>query len=872
MNVLKLEAILGLDKSQFDSGLDSASGKMGSFGSAIGSGFKKIAQVGAAALAGATTAVTAFAGASVKVGADFDKSMSQVVATMGYSVEELNTEGSEAQQTMQKLRDFAREMGATTAFSATQAADALNYMALAGYDAETSMNMLPNVLNLAAAGSFDLARASDMVTDTQTAFGLSLERTSQMVDEMAKAASTGNTSVEQLGDAFLVVGGLAKELNGGMIMLSDGTFASTDGVQELEIALTAMANAGIKGSEAGTHMRNMLLKLSSPTAEGTKQLEALGVQVFDTEGNMNALSDIMLDLSTAMDGLTQEEKLQAISEIFNTRDVASAEALMAAVGEDWAKIGESILDAEGAAAAMAGVQLDNLAGDITIFKSALSDAQIELSDQLTPSLREFVQLGTTGLQNITAGFKSGGLDGAMEAVGNTLTDGIAKIAAGAPKAVQAGIQLIGALGKGLMQNLPTLLKAGSEIITMVGTAIIEGAPALFTAAQEILGMLGQGIIEAAPDALALVFELIPQLIDGLSVASEQFLLFGADLLLALAQGVQENFPTFIEQFMTSLVDFTTNLRENFGTFVDAGIQLLMSLAQGLIAGIPTFIETIPIIVSNIAGLINDNAPKLLEAGLELIVQLGLGLISAIPVLLENIPLIFQAIWDVWTAINWLELGTKVITAIKEGFTSMATDLPTKLKEFGDSAVEKFKNIDWKQLGRNVINFIKNGLEILKEEIPKKLKSIGESAVKFVKEIDWLDLGKSIVNGIAEGISKFGDAIMTAVLNAAKGAFDAVKKFFGISSPSKLMRDEIGKWVPLGFAEGVEDNLEPVYAAFDRMYEPLDGTMETVTSGSDARLVDLVNIIVSLLYEYLPNRGDADDIMAQLDRQLGIIAA
>lgn len=271
-------------------------------------------------LSGGISAITDFGKASVASGAQFDTSMSQVAATMGTTVDKI-----------EDLRNFAQEMGATTTFSATQAADALNYMALAGYDANTSMQMLPNVLNLAAAGNFDLARASDMVTDTQTAFGISLERTAQMVDEMAKAASTGNTSVEQLGDAFLVVGGLTQELNGGLIQMGPGVLRSVDGVQELEIALTAMANAGIKGSEAGTHMRNMLLKLSDPTKDGAMALEAMGVSVFNTEGQMRSLADIFGDLNNKMDDMTQQEKISVISDLFNTRDIASAEALLNAV-------------------------------------------------------------------------------------------------------------------------------------------------------------------------------------------------------------------------------------------------------------------------------------------------------------------------------------------------------------------------------------------------------------------------------------------------------------------------------------------------------------------------------------------------------------
>ena len=399
MNIFELSAKITADTSDFDSKV----------GSMVSSGVKKFAALTTAA--GAATA--AFVGKSVKTGAEFDAAMSQVQATMLKTNEEMVNEVGHAETAygsfQGNLREFAQFLGENTAFSATQAAEALNYMALAGYDTQESMDMLPNVLSLAAAGNFDLARASDMVTDAQTAFGITAERTTQMVDEMAKTASISNTSVEQMGDAFLVVGGLAKELNGGMVTLADGTQKPVDGLQELEIALGAMANAGIKGSEAGTHMRNMLLKLASPTAEGTKQLEALGVQVFDTEGNMRSLNDIFGDLNGSMSNLTQQEKLQAISDLFNTRDTASAEALLAAVSQDWDEIGEGILNAEGAAADMSKIQLDNLKGDVTLMKSAFEGLQIAISDEVTPSLRGFVQKGTEWLGKLTTSIREGKL-------------------------------------------------------------------------------------------------------------------------------------------------------------------------------------------------------------------------------------------------------------------------------------------------------------------------------------------------------------------------------------------------------------------------------------------------------------------------------
>lgn len=388
MNVFDLSAKIAMDINGYLKGMDTAKGVAISTLSVIGG------------------ALDSFMSNSIEVGKKFDSSMSQVYATMGDKAEKTMEKGAYAGQTQAKaLRDFAQEMGRTTAFTANQAADALNYMALAGYDAEQSMQALPDVLNLAAAGSMDLATASDMVTDTQTAFGISANRVTQMIDEMAKASSTGNTSVQQMGEAFLVVGGLAQELNGGLVTLEDGTTKTVDGVQELEIALTAMANAGIKGSEAGTHMRNMLLKLSSPTEEGTKQLEALGVAVFDNEGHMRSLKDIMGDLNGALGNLTQEEKIKAISSLFNTRDLASAEAILNAVGSDWDAIGTEILNAHGAAKKMADTQLDNLAGDTKLFESALEGLRIALSDGATPALRDMTQFGTEAITELTNVFK-----------------------------------------------------------------------------------------------------------------------------------------------------------------------------------------------------------------------------------------------------------------------------------------------------------------------------------------------------------------------------------------------------------------------------------------------------------------------------------
>ena len=587
------------------------------------SGFTSALSTAKNALIDVSKSIVGFAGSSVKTGMTFDKSMAQVAATLGKTVDEV-----------QDLREFAQKMGSETAFSASQSADALNYMALAGYDAQTSMEMLPNVLNLAAAGTMDLAMASDMVTDTATAFGMVLEdntvdiqRVTQMVDEMAKAASTGNTSVSQLGDAFLVVGGLAQELNGGMVNLSDGTTATVDGIQELEIALTGMANAGIKGSEAGTHMRNMLLKLSSPSDDGATALSNLGVKVFDVEGNMRSLADIFGDLKSAFDGdlqpsfesfykqmskfsekeiakklkkdenaftlfgvnvldsannvktfeqfmseandviengLTQQEKIQAISDLFNARDIASAEALLAAVNQDWDKIGESILDADNAADAMAKTQLDNLSGDITIFESALEGIQIALSDKLTPSLRKFVQFGTKSISKLTEAFKEKGLKGAIEAVGETIFNSAEELL---PYLADTASDLLAGLAEILPEKFPILVDTVLDLFNEIADKMSEKFPAL------------EPVFDVLTSSLSLIKEVAESAGNGLKMIWDNF----------LSKVVGETWNVF-SGFLKGLADTLDRVSKNQKA-VDT-LTALVTTVLGLVVGIKTFTKVL----------------------------------------------------------------------------------------------------------------------------------------------------------------------------------------------------------------------------------------------------------------------------------------
>lgn len=327
-----------------------------------------------------TAAIGAAGTAAVKTAADFDSSMSQVAATMGYTVDELNDETSDAAKTMKQLSDFAQEMGASTAFSASEAADALNYMALAGYDAETSMKMLPNVLNLAAAGGMDLASASDMVTDSQSALGLSLEQTEKLIDQMAKASSKTNTSVSQLGEAILSVGGTAKNL--------------AYGTEELTGVLGVLADNGIKGAEAGTHLRNIMLALNPTTDAAIAAFDKLGINAYTAEGELRGLDVIFGEINESMKDMSDQEKTELLSKMFNKTDLSSVNALLATTSERWTEVYQALDFAEGAAQNMADTQLNNLNGQITLLKSAIEGLMITIGGIVMPyitKLVEFVQ-------------------------------------------------------------------------------------------------------------------------------------------------------------------------------------------------------------------------------------------------------------------------------------------------------------------------------------------------------------------------------------------------------------------------------------------------------------------------------------------------
>lgn len=299
---------------------------------------------------------------TVNVGKTFDSSMSQVAAVSGASAED-----------MELLRDKAKEMGSTTKFTASEAANAFNYMAMAGWKTEDMLGGIDGILNLAAASGSDLATTSDIVTDALTAMGYSAKDAGRLADVMAAASANANTNVEMMGHTFQYAAPIAGALGYSM--------------EDTAVAIGLMANAGIKADKAGTALRSMLTRLSAPPKECAEAMEELGISMTDSEGNMKSLDQIMKDLRGAFDGLSETEQTAAAKHLAGAEAMSGLLAIVNAAPEDFNKLSDAVANSEGAAQQMADTMLDNLGGDMTLLSSKLEGVQLAIYEKFEPALR-----------------------------------------------------------------------------------------------------------------------------------------------------------------------------------------------------------------------------------------------------------------------------------------------------------------------------------------------------------------------------------------------------------------------------------------------------------------------------------------------------
>ncbi len=340
--------------------------------------------------------------AVIGVGSDFEASMSQVAATMGMSAEDVRSGLGE----FKKLESAAEEMGATTKYTSAEAAEALNYLALAGYDANKSVETLPKILTLAQAGGMDLATTSDLLTDAMGALQLETSNLDKFTDQLAKTSQKSNTNVQQLGEGLLVVA---------------GTSVSTgQDIEKVNTALGILANNGIKGAEGGTKLRNILLSLTAPTDKASEKIKALGLKVTDSTGQIRDIDDILSDLNGTLETMSEGERTEVLNTIFNKADLAGVSSLLESTNGAFGDLYDNIVNSTGAASDMADTMNDNLKGKTAEVQSALEAVGIAAYKKFQVPFSKAAEKSV----DVLGDFKDEITDGALSDSLDDLGDGI----------------------------------------------------------------------------------------------------------------------------------------------------------------------------------------------------------------------------------------------------------------------------------------------------------------------------------------------------------------------------------------------------------------------------------------------------------------
>lgn len=843
-----------IDASGFQKGIDS-----------IGSMAQKGLEATKAILTGAVGAIGGMGVAAIKVGSDFEGAMSKVKAISGtvadqdlpnivQKAKEMSlsfTEGADATETaLNILSAKAKEMGATTKFSATESANAFEYMAMAGWKTEDMLNGIEGIMNLAAASGEDLAATSDIVTDALTAFGMSASDSTHFADVLAAASSNANTNVGMMGETFKYVAPVA------------GALGYT--AEDTAMAIGLMANAGIKSSQAGTSLRAIMSRLAKPTEEVQGAMDALGISLTNSDGSMKELQEVTGDLREGFSGLSEAEAAQMAASLAGQEAMSGLLAIVNASDDDFAKLQNSIYNCDGAAAQMAETMNDNLQGQLTILKSGLEGLGISLYENMQEPCKEIVKTAQEMVQQLHDTFEADGFEGLVSSVGGIFAQIVQRIAEAVPEIMDAGVDLVRSFCEGL-KGAPGIGEAGASLIVSLASGVISTAGILWSTAvslgaeflagltdqipriietgKEAVGQFGRALVESAPSVLSSAAVIVSTLYDGFMAALPQITNAGVDILDCLAQGIADHLPAMIPVALEALMEFSGTLRENVGYLVDAGLNLVMTLAQSLIDNIPVFIETIPTIITNLAGIINDNAPKLLMCGIELIGKLALGLLKSIPTLIANVPQIIQAIVSVILAFNWIELGGSIVRGLVNGIKSLASAIPNAFREFCANAHGIVSNFGWSGLGKAIIQFLKNGVSSLAGLVPQSLGGIATTALNAVKNIDWWGLGINIIRGLASGVAGAGGELVEAAMEAASGLLDSVKDFFGIHSPSTVMAEQ-GNYLVQGMVNGIAGMPEEMAGYLDQTVNRVIQWGINLSATMEAHVTDAVKKVVN----------------------------
>ena len=789
--------------------IDVAGQKMEAVGNSIAGAGKK--------MMGVTTVIGGVGVAAVKTAADFDSAMSQVAAVSGATGKDFDA-----------LRSKAREMGSKTKFSATEAAEAMNYMAMAGWKAEDMLGGIEGVMNLAAASGEDLATTSDIVTDALTAFGLSAKDSGHFADILAAASSNANTNVSMMGETFKYCAPIAGALG----------FSAEDTAE----AIGLMANAGIKSSQAGTALRTIMNNLAGDVKISGKAIGDVTIATTNADGSMRDLSDILADCRSAFGNLTESEKAQAAESLVGKNAMSGFLALMNAGEGDIEKLSSAIDNCDGSAEKMAMTMQDNLAGQLTILKSQLQELAISFGDILMPAIRSIVsklQGFVDKLNGMDEGTKRtvvtiallvASIGPLLIIIGTTISkigvamQGFVKLANGVSKlkvAIQGGTGVLGKLGAALGGVSAPVLAVVAVIAVLVaafvhlwrtnegfrdaiiGTwnrikdtisgfcqGIVDRLNALgfqFTDIVDVLKTVWDGFCQILAPIFEGVFNHIANILSTVTGVITGIL----DVFIGIFTGnwsqawtgVKEIFSSIwngISSFFTNILNVIKGVADVvlgwFGTSWNEVWTNIKTFFEGIWNGIVSFFTGIWEIIKNVVQTGIMLIGSILEAAVD-IITLPFRFIW------ENCKEIIIAVWDaikskVTTVINAVaSVISTVMNAIKTVFTTVwnaiKTVVTTVVNAIKSVVTTVFNAI--KSIATTVWNAVKTAVTTPVNAIKSTVTSVFNSVKSTVTSI--FNGIKSTATSVWNGIKSAITTPIEAAKNKVKGVVDAIKGFF-----------------------------------------------------------------------------------------------
>ena len=734
--------------------IDVAGQKMEAVGNSIAGAGKK--------MMGVTTVIGGVGVAAVKTAADFDSAMSQVAAVSGATGKDFDA-----------LRNKAREMGAKTKFSATEAAEAMNYMAMAGWKTEDMLSGIEGIMNLAAASGEDLATTSDIVTDALTAFGLSAKDSGHFADILAAASSNANTNVSMMGETFKYCAPIAGALG----------FSAEDTAE----AIGLMANAGIKSSQAGTALRTIMNNLAGDVKISGKAIGDVTIATTNADGSMRDLSDILADCRSAFGNLTESEKAQAAESLVGKNAMSGFLALMNAGEGDIEKLSSAIENCDGSAEKMAMTMQDNLAGQLTILKSQLQELAISFGDILMPAIRSIV----SKLQGFVD--KLNGMD---EGTKRTIVTIALLVASIGPLLIIIGtvISKIGVAMQGFVKlangvsKLKVAIQGGTGVLGKLGAAL-GGISAPVLAVVAVIAVLVAAFVhlwktnEGFRDAIIGTWNRIKDTISG------------------FCQGIVDRLNALGFQF-TDIVDVLKTVWDGF-------CQILAPIFEGVFNNIANILSTVTGVITGILdvfiGIFTGNWSQAWNGIKEIFSSIWNGISS----FFSNILNVIKGVADVvlgWFGTSWNEVWTNIKTffeGIWNGIATFFTTIWETLKNvvtvgimaIGSilSAAFDIITLPFRFIWENCKEIIISVWDAIKSKVSTVIHAVASvistvmNTIKTVFTTVWNAI-KTVVTTVVNAIKSVVTTVFNAIKSTATTVWNAIKT--AVTTPVNAIKSTV----------------------------------------------------------------------------------